>query len=98
MLVDVRADLSCDLDRIPGALCIPLKELEARHSDLPQAKPVVVYGRGSGEGDGAEVKTAARLLLSKGFASVYELEGGLNDYLVATKLLESSACDVGCTQ
>ena len=56
----------------------------------------MVYGRGSGEDDSADVKAAALLLLARGFPTVYELEGGLNDYLMVAKLLESGAC--GCAQ
>jgi len=98
VLVDVRPDSRCGLDGIPGALCIPLKEMEARHSELPRGKQVVVYGRGSGEDDSADVKAAALLLLARGFPTVYELEGGLNDYLMVAKLLESGACNLGCAQ
>jgi rhodanese-related sulfurtransferase len=90
VLVDVRAKWLCDQDRIPGALCIPTGELEARLSDLPRDGEIVVYGGGYGDTDAAEVRTGAQLLLKQGFAKVYELQGGLADYAVVT--LPSCGC------
>jgi len=84
ILIDVRAKWLCDQDRIPGALCIPAGELEARLADLSRDGEIVVYGGGYGDGDAAEVRAGAQLLLKKGFAKVYELQGGLADYAIVT--------------
>ena len=83
-VVDVRAKWLCEQDRIPGALCIPLRDLEARLSEVPRDGETVVYGSGYGDGDTAEVRAGAQLLLKKGFLKVYELQDGLAGYAVAT--------------
>ena len=92
MLVDVRSASACQVQRIPGALCIPVGELEARLAELPRDKPIVVYGRGygaSGEDEDAEATAAARLLIEKGYSAVYQLEGGLAAYLRVLQELTS---------
>jgi rhodanese-related sulfurtransferase len=90
VLVDVRAKWLCDQDRIPGALCIPTGELEARLPDLPRDGEIVVYGGGYGDADATEVRAGAQLLLKKGFTKVYELQDGLAGYAIVT--LPSCGC------
>jgi photosystem II stability/assembly factor-like uncharacterized protein len=43
VLVDTRSRAAYDRDRIPGALSVPLAEIEARHGELPQDKKIVLY-------------------------------------------------------
>ena len=90
VVVDVRAQWLCDQDRIPGALCIPVGELEAHLADLPRNVDAVVYGSGYGDDDAAEVRAGAQLLLKSGFAKVYELQDGLAGYAIVT--LPSCGC------
>ncbi len=45
-VLDVRPVEEYRTGHIPGALCIPLKELERRLSDLPMEREIVAYCRG----------------------------------------------------
>ncbi len=83
-VVDVRAKWICEQDRIPGALCIPLADLEARLSELPRDKEIVVYASGYGDADAADVRAGTQLLKKQGFQKVYALQDGLAGYAVAT--------------
>lgn len=46
VLVDVRPEPEYRAGHIPGALCIPVEQLEARLASLPTGKEVVAYCRG----------------------------------------------------
>ena len=68
-LVDVRTPGEFAAGHIPGAVNIPVQQLDARISELqPKDAAVVVYCR-SGHRSG----NAARLLKSAGFAAVHDL-------------------------
>jgi phage shock protein E len=68
-LVDVRTPDEFAAGHIPGALNIPVQQLDARMSELrPKDAAVVVYCR-SGHRSG----NAARVLKSAGFAAVHDL-------------------------
>src|SRR5690606_21080176 len=55
-----------------GARLIPLAQVEARISEIPKDRPVVVYCK-----SGQRSARAARILAEHGFADVVNLEGGL---------------------
>ena len=96
VFVDVREESACTADRIPGALCIPAEDLEARLVELPRDQEFVVYGAGRGKAD-AKAIASAELIASKGFLTVYVLEGGPDDYLIALEQLDSvSSGGCGC--
>jgi phage shock protein E len=68
-LVDVRTPAEFAAGHIPGAVNIPLQQLDGRLSELqPKDQAVVLYCR-SGNRSG----TAARMLKSAGFAAVHDL-------------------------
>ena len=68
-LVDVRTPEEFAAGHIPGAINIPVQQLDARMSELqPKTAAVVVYCR-SGHRSG----NAARMLKSEGFAAVHDL-------------------------
>jgi phage shock protein E len=68
-LVDVRTPAEFAAGHIPGAVNIPVQQLDSRLSELqPKDQAVVLYCR-SGNRSG----TAARLLKSAGFAAVHDL-------------------------
>ncbi|MBZ5580047.1 MAG: VTT domain-containing protein [Acidobacteriia bacterium] len=43
LLVDLRHDLANDLEPIPGALRISVEELEARHSEIPRDREIILF-------------------------------------------------------
>ncbi len=43
VVVDVRSTLESDDDTVPGALRIPLEELETRHGDIPRDRDVILF-------------------------------------------------------
>ena len=68
-LVDVRTPGEFAAGHIPGAINIPVQQLDARMSELqPKDAAVVVYCR-SGHRSG----NAARMLKNAGFAAVHDL-------------------------
>jgi adenylyltransferase/sulfurtransferase len=72
-LIDVREAFEYEIARIDGAKLIPLGEIAQRMDELQREQPIVVHchsGRRSAE--------AVRLLLQRGFANVYNLEGGID--------------------
>ena len=74
LVLDVRDDKDYAAGHLPRARHIPLKELEARSTEIQKFKdkPVIVTCR-SGNRSGA----AARLLKKLGFSNVFHLKGGL---------------------
>jgi sulfur-carrier protein adenylyltransferase/sulfurtransferase len=72
-LIDVREAFEYEIARIDGAKLIPLGEIAERVDELQRERPIVVHchsGRRSAE--------AVRLLQQRGFANVYNLEGGID--------------------
>ena len=72
-LIDVREAFEYEIARIDGAKLIPLGEITERVNELQRERPIVVHchsGRRSAE--------AVRLLQERGFANVYNLEGGID--------------------
>jgi molybdopterin/thiamine biosynthesis adenylyltransferase/rhodanese-related sulfurtransferase len=72
-LIDVREAFEYEIARIDGAKLIPLGEIAERVNELQRERPIVVHchsGRRSAE--------AVRLLQQRGFANVYNLEGGID--------------------
>ena len=72
-LIDVREAFEYEIARIDGAKLMPLGEVADRVDELQRERPIVVHchsGRRSAE--------AVRLLQQRGFANVYNLEGGID--------------------
>lgn len=68
-LVDVRTPQEFATDHIPGAINIPVQDLERRMTELAgKERPVVVYCR-----SGRRSASAARMLESAGYAAVHDL-------------------------
>jgi len=75
-VLDVRPAEEYRAGHIPGALSIPLKELERRLSDLPRDREVVAYCRGPYCVLAVE---AVEILRSRGF-SAFRLEENVQDW------------------
>ncbi len=77
-LLDARTEAEVDESSIPGAIWIPLADLQSRapaidsFPELEDSVPIVVYCR-----SGVRSLTAARLLRQAGFERSYSLTGGI---------------------
>ena len=71
-LIDVREPFEFEIARINGAKLIPLGEIAERADELQREQPVVVHCH-----SGRRSAQAVRLLQQRGFANVYNLEGGI---------------------
>jgi rhodanese-related sulfurtransferase/rubrerythrin len=71
-LLDVRQPGEYEKEHLPGALLIPLPQLEGRVGELDQAKPVIAYCA-----IGGRSRAAAEMLSGRGFDEVYSLAGGI---------------------
>jgi sulfur-carrier protein adenylyltransferase/sulfurtransferase len=72
-LIDVREPFEFEIARIDGARLIPLGEVAERSDELQREQPVVVHCH-----SGRRSAQAVRLLQQRGFANVYNLEGGID--------------------
>jgi molybdopterin/thiamine biosynthesis adenylyltransferase/rhodanese-related sulfurtransferase len=72
-LIDVREAFEYEIARIDGAKLIPLGEIADRVSELQRERPIVIHCH-----SGQRSAEAVRLLQQRGFANVYNLEGGID--------------------
>jgi rhodanese-related sulfurtransferase/rubrerythrin len=72
LLLDVRQPEEYEAGHIPGAIFIPLGELEARQEELERDKKIITYCR-----SGHRSMAAAIALCGLGFKNVHHLEGGI---------------------
>lgn len=71
-LLDVRQPKEYELEHLPGAILIPVKELMSRINELDPAKPTLVYCA-----IGGRSKAASQMLQGSNFTEVYNLSGGI---------------------
>jgi len=75
MLVDVRMDDEFEDGHLPGAINIPLPEIQSRLDEIPTDKPIVMVCRTGNRSD------VSSMILSKaGYPEVYNLLGGTKDW------------------
>jgi rhodanese-related sulfurtransferase len=75
VLLDVRTEAEFRERYIPGAILIPVNELERRAAELPDKDAVIfVYCR-----MGVRASNAARILVQQGFTQVFNI-GGIMDW------------------
>src|SRR5437870_3941427 len=72
-LIDVRETFEYEIARIDGARLIPLGEIAERVNELQREDPIVIHCH-----SGQRSAQAVRLLQQRGFANVYNLEGGID--------------------
>jgi rhodanese-related sulfurtransferase/rubrerythrin len=72
LLLDVRQPEEYEVGHIPGAMLIPLGELEIRKDELDPNRKIIAYCR-----SGRRSIAAAIALCGLGFKSVYHLDGGI---------------------
>jgi len=72
-LIDVREPFEYEIARIDGAKLMPLGEISERLGELSGEQTIVVHCH-----SGMRSAQAVRLLQQRGFANVYNLEGGID--------------------
>ncbi len=72
LLLDVRQPEEYEAGHIPGAMFIPLGELEARQGELDRGKKIIAYCR-----SGRRSMAAAIALCGLGFKGIHHLDGGI---------------------
>lgn len=87
VIVDVRSPTSLELERrrIPGALSVPVQEVERQVRSLPRDREIILYCNCPNEASAAQ---AAKLLLGQGFRQVRPLRGGLDAWIAAGYAVE----------
>jgi membrane protein DedA with SNARE-associated domain/rhodanese-related sulfurtransferase len=90
VIVDVRTPSGQELERrrIPGALHVPLHDVERHMGELPRDSEIVLYCNCPNEASAAQ---AARVLLNHGFRRVRPLHGGLDAWIAAGYPVEEIA-------
>jgi rhodanese-related sulfurtransferase/rubrerythrin len=76
ILLDVRQPEEYEVGHIPGAILIPLGELEGRQGELDRSKKIITYCR-----SGRRSMAAAITLCGLGFKDVHSMDGGILDWL-----------------
>jgi rhodanese-related sulfurtransferase len=76
--VDVRSPSEFRGGHVPGAICLPLDQLEKDPSSLPRDKLVIL-----GCQTGRRSTQAAQMLAARGFENLLELEGGFSAWAAA---------------
>jgi len=99
-LVDVLSGESYGREHIPGAISLPLEEIEARAGDMLRKEEAIVVYCGSFECQ-ASTK-AAEKLIAMGYKNVLDYKGGLKDYkeggfAMEGSLHEESRCASCCS-
>ena len=87
VIVDVRSSTALGLERrrIPGALQLPVQEVEQHGRSLPRDREIILYCNCPNEASAAQ---AARLLIGQGFRQVRPLRGGLDAWIAAGYAVE----------
>ncbi|SDF80567.1 rhodanese-like domain-containing protein [Sporolituus thermophilus] len=75
VILDVRTPDEFAQGHIPGAVLIPLDQLDKRLDEVPKDKKVLVICR-----SGNRSSQATKLLRNNGFTNVYNVLGGMNHW------------------
>jgi len=88
VILDVRSPTAVLLEprRIPGAIHIPLHDIETHVRELPRDREIVAYCTCPNEASAAQV---AKLLINNGFKRVRPLHGGLDAWIASGYSVEA---------
>lgn len=94
-LVDVLSKDNFEKEHIPGAISVPLSNIERDAPKLMNKNDaIIVYSAGMGSDDS---RIAAEKLIASGFTDVMEYKGGISDYKAeGLKLVGSMHSGVKC--
>jgi len=81
-LLDVRSPRELERAALPGALHVPMEQVQVRADEIPADRPVVVMCH-----HGGRSAIVARFLTLQGRNDVYNLDGGIDAY---SRLVDSS--------
>lgn len=81
-LIDVRTEAEVARGAIAGAIHIPLHLLPIQAGELDDTRPTVVYCQ-----SGVRSAQACSFLAAKGFANLYNLQGGIKAWLNSGRAL-----------
>ena len=73
IILDVREQDEWDAGRIPGAVFMPMGEVQNRLSEIPTDKTVIVQCR-----SGNRSSQVTDFLVKQGFTNVHNMSGGIN--------------------
>jgi hydroxyacylglutathione hydrolase len=90
VVVDVRAASEWEAGHIEGARHIPLPDLEARITELPKDREIVLHCQGGGRS-----AIAASLLKANGFSRVANMAGGFGAWVAAGLPVERTTAGDG---
>jgi phage shock protein E len=82
-LVDVRTRSEYIQGHVPGAVNIPLDQLQGRTDEIASDRPVVVICA-----TGNRSQTGAKIFKQAGYSEVYNLQGGTMVWMMNGKSLE----------
>ena len=74
-LIDVREPVEYKNGFIPGAINIPLSQIEQRMGNIPRDRDLFIYCR-----SGMRSKNAARILRKHGYTRLVNLQGGISSW------------------
>lgn len=71
VFVDVRTPEEVSAGTVPGAVNVPLQQLQLRFGELPKDASLLVFCR-----SGVRSRKASEFLSAQGFSKVYNVDGG----------------------
>jgi rhodanese-related sulfurtransferase len=77
-LLDVRPPSEVAMADVPGAMHIPMREVQNRVQEIPKDRPVVVMCH-----VGERSARISRFLVTDGFQDVFNLDGGIDAYALS---------------
>jgi rhodanese-related sulfurtransferase len=77
IVVDVRSKKAFDAGHLPGAISMPIEEIEKRFSEIPKEKRAILYCYNI---SCYRAPRAALMLAKKGYEKVTEMIGGFEEW------------------
>lgn len=90
LIVDVRKPVEFGIAHIPGAINVPLEELEGRLDELRHDQGVLIYCI-----NGSRTRQAEAILLGADIANVYRLEGTFSAWIQGKYPIEKGGVKKG---